>query len=214
MARLSTRFYSRIKVQLPASPHPITFRMGRLWLTCQVSGVTLAAKQDAFEESIRLKNQFRSLDEDEVEFLDSVLESTRAKEAEVKKDTREQLEMFRRQREEADKAVLDQGEGGLATALVDDEQWGTTAKKRKRPREPEGFKGLKLRKSSSAGEPIEHSKTTLDNKVRTEGRTQKQPDKHAESNESKSQTPTTLVTNPTTSLGLGNYASDDESDDE
>ena len=64
-----------------------------------------AAKQEAFEESIRSRNQFRSLDEDEVDFLDSVLESTRAKEAEVKKQTTEQLEAFRRQQEEAEKTA-------------------------------------------------------------------------------------------------------------
>ncbi|KAI6806655.1 hypothetical protein KC340_g18782, partial [Hortaea werneckii] len=42
-----------------------------------------AAKQEAFDEATRFRNQFRSLDEDEVEFLDSVLESTRTQEAEV-----------------------------------------------------------------------------------------------------------------------------------
>ncbi|KAJ9627621.1 hypothetical protein H2203_002833 [Taxawa tesnikishii (nom. ined.)] len=64
-----------------------------------------AAKQEAFEESIRLKNQFRSLDDDEVEFLDSVLESTRAKENAVKKETAEQLGLFRKQQEEVEAAA-------------------------------------------------------------------------------------------------------------
>ena len=50
-----------------------------------------------------MQNQFRSLDEDEVEFLDSVLESTRTKEAEVKKQTKEQLEVFRAHQEEAER---------------------------------------------------------------------------------------------------------------
>lgn len=65
------------------------------------------AKQEAFEEKMKLKNQFRALDEDEVEFLDSIMESTRAQEAAVKKETAEQLELFRRQREEAEKALLE-----------------------------------------------------------------------------------------------------------
>lgn len=93
------------------------------------------AKQEAFEESIRLKNQFRSLDEDEVEFLDSVLESTRAQEAAVKKETAEQLAEFHRQREEAERSLLNDpssekaGPGGSAT---EEEQWARSGKKRKR----------------------------------------------------------------------------------
>ena len=58
-----------------------------------------------------MQNQFRSLDEDEVEFLDSVLESTRTKEAEVKKQTKEQLQAFRAQQEEAEKVARLEEEG-------------------------------------------------------------------------------------------------------
>lgn len=119
--------------------------------------IHLAAKQEAFEESIKLKNQFRSLDEDEVEFLDSVLESTRAKEAAVKKETIEQLDLFRRQQEEADKALLlrdDDGTGqGIGSSNLEEEQWKTTAKKRKRVGEKETLKGVKLRKPSTSEKP-------------------------------------------------------------
>ncbi|KAI9748648.1 MAG: hypothetical protein M1815_003086 [Lichina confinis] len=110
-----------------------------------------AAKQEAFEESIRLKNQFRSLDEDEVEFLDSVLESTRAKEAALKKETEEQLEVFRKQQENADRALLndDDGEKGRGEVDTVDGGWKTTSRKRRRVGEKEGLKGVKLRKSSS-----------------------------------------------------------------
>lgn len=66
---------------------------------------SLAAKQEAFEESIRLKNQFRTLDDDEADFLQSVLAADRAKEAEAKKADTEQLEVFRAQREAAEKAL-------------------------------------------------------------------------------------------------------------
>ncbi|KAL9100247.1 MAG: hypothetical protein Q9163_004354 [Psora crenata] len=113
-----------------------------------------AAKQEAFEESIKLKNQFRNLDEDEVEFLDSVLESTRAKEEAVKRETTEQLDAFRRQQEEADRALREgeQGkeveEAGSPTAL--ESNWAVGAKKRKRVKEKEGWRGVKLRKSSSS----------------------------------------------------------------
>ncbi|KAL8666952.1 MAG: hypothetical protein Q9168_007377 [Polycauliona sp. 1 TL-2023] len=120
-----------------------------------------AAKQEAFEESIRLKNQFRNLDEDEVEFLDSVLESTRAREDAVKKETAEQLNLFRRQQDEADKASLDltttetapssEPATGPQTSVAES-QWAINARKRKRAKDIEVLPGVKLRKSSSTSE--------------------------------------------------------------
>ncbi|KAI4242181.1 MAG: hypothetical protein LQ352_007291 [Teloschistes flavicans] len=130
-----------------------------------------AAKQEAFEESIRLRNQFRNLDEDEVEFLDSVLESTRAKEAAVKKETSEQLRRFRRQQEEADKEVVEETANGKVvspeaeTATSNAEpQWAINARKRKRAKDSEILPGLKLRKASSASEtqPVDLHKTPGD----------------------------------------------------
>ena len=119
----------------------------------------LAAKEEAFQESIKLKNQFRNLDEDEIEFLDSVLESTRKKEEEVKKETSEQLDLFRRQQEEKDKELLEgvdvaDGKASSPTAGESQSSWTVNARKRKRAKENEkaGLKGLKLRKSSSTGE--------------------------------------------------------------
>ena len=89
------------------------------------------AKQEAFEEKIRLKNQFRSLDEDEVEFLDSLLESTRAQEANIQKETAEQLEVFRQQREQAERILLEGSatENGLP---AEEEDWKIPARKRRR----------------------------------------------------------------------------------
>lgn len=119
----------------------------------------LAAKEEAFQESIKLKNQFRNLDEDEVEFLDSVLESTRKKEEEVKKETSEQLDLFRRQQEEKDKELLQGGEevdgkAGSPTAGESQSSWALNARKRKRAKENDraGLHGLKLRKNSSTGD--------------------------------------------------------------
>lgn len=115
------------------------------------------AKQEAFEESIRLKNQFRNLDEDEIEFLDSVLESTRAKEEAVKKETTEQLDIFRRQQEEADKAIMSEGVGVGDTSPVGgippgESQWAINARKRKRAKGREALLGAKVRKTSFANE--------------------------------------------------------------
>lgn len=111
------------------------------------------AKQEAFEEKIKLKNQFRSLDEDEVEFLDSIMESTRAQEAAVKKETSEQLELFRRQREEAEKALLEDTSADVAPA-AEGEDWKIPARKRRRDKNKELLLPGKKRKSTSeaAGE--------------------------------------------------------------
>lgn len=115
-----------------------------------------------------MKNQFRNLDEDEIEFLDLVLESTRAKEEAVKKETTEQVDVFRRQQEEADKALLSEAASttdasplGLASS---ESQWAINARKRKRAKEKEGLKGVKLRKMSSTSErppkPMEAEQAT------------------------------------------------------
>ena len=91
-----------------------------------------------------MKNQFRSLDEDEVEFLDSVLESTRAKEAEVKRDTNHQLDAFRRQQEEAEKST-NQSE---SAEQPDTGIWKAGPRKRKKGREA-AIGGIKLRRIST-----------------------------------------------------------------
>jgi len=109
-----------------------------------------AAKQEAFEEANRFKNQFRALDDEEVEFLDAVLESERAKEAAIRKDTREQLDSFRRLQEEAEKAAFD--EGNTAGPAVEEEQLFAAGRKRKKGKEKEPLRGVKLRKSSSTSE--------------------------------------------------------------
>ncbi|RAL65216.1 hypothetical protein DID88_001322 [Monilinia fructigena] len=119
-----------------------------------------AAKQDAFEEANKLKNQFRSLDEDEVEFLDSVLESTRAEEERVKKETAEGLELFRKQQEEADKkarAAENDETQTLEASSVREDEWGTTGRKRKRTKDKEVLKGVKVRRASSSVEQLHAS---------------------------------------------------------
>lgn len=104
-----------------------------------------AAKQEAFEEAARLKNQYRGLDDDEADFLDSVLEATRRKEAEVRKDTLEQLDAFRRRQDEAERKLLED-----APEPVREEEAHWVNQSRKRKKGPELLKGVKLRKASSA----------------------------------------------------------------
>ncbi|PWY81899.1 NEFA-interacting nuclear protein Nip30 [Aspergillus heteromorphus CBS 117.55] len=118
------------------------------------------AKQEAFEEKIKLKNQFRSLDEDEVDFLDSIMESTRAKEAAVKKETAEQLEVFRRQREEAEKVLLEDTSADVAP-VAEGEDWKIPARKRRREKTKDLLIPGKKRKSlggDAAGSPTDEQK--------------------------------------------------------
>jgi hypothetical protein len=96
-----------------------------------------------------LKNQFRALDDDEIDFLDSVLESTRREEERVRRETAEGLELFRRQQDEADRKARG-GEGVEdAAPAAEEEQWVAGGRKRKRVKEKEGLKGVKVRRSSS-----------------------------------------------------------------
>ena len=107
------------------------------------------AKQEAFEESIKLKNQFRTLDDGEADFLDSVLEGERAREATVRRETVEGLEAFRKQRESAESIKLDQP--STRKQLTEDE-WAIR-RKRKRDRGHESEGGVKARRLSSPKDP-------------------------------------------------------------
>lgn len=79
-----------------------------------------------------------------------MLESTRAKEAEVRKDTTQQLDAFRRQQEEAEKAAAQSG----AVEAPETETWKTGPRKRKKGRET-AIGGVKLRRTSTAErEPV------------------------------------------------------------
>lgn len=82
-----------------------------------------------------------------MEFLDSVLESTRSKEAEVRKDTKQQLDAFRKQQEDAEKVAkqVDNIEEPPAT-----ESWALGPRKRKKGKEREGLGGVKLKKMSTS----------------------------------------------------------------
>ena len=72
-----------------------------------------AAKQAAFEEQARLKNQFRPLDDDEVDFLTEVRESRLADEEQLRRETEAGLRHFREAQLEAMREVeADGGDGG------------------------------------------------------------------------------------------------------
>ncbi|KAK4125561.1 hypothetical protein N657DRAFT_669837 [Parathielavia appendiculata] len=54
-----------------------------------------AAKQAAFEEAHRLRNQFRALEEDEVQFLEEVRERKRREEEEARREVERGLQAFK-----------------------------------------------------------------------------------------------------------------------
>ncbi|KEF55926.1 uncharacterized protein A1O9_07506 [Exophiala aquamarina CBS 119918] len=177
-----------------------------------------AAKQEAFEEAARLKNQFRALDDDEVDFLDSVLESTRAKENAVKEETAEQLDAFRKQRALAEQSLLglDDENSNKPDSQAGD-AWSLKKKKRRRDEdhstESAGV-GTKVRKTSSSAtddrSPIESLNAPAAHS------------KEASVNKAESSTMPTTIKSPSPSLpqqkpspvsaglGLGGYTSDED----
>ncbi|KAJ5562057.1 hypothetical protein N7461_000818 [Penicillium sp. DV-2018c] len=167
------------------------------------------AKQEAFEEKTRLRNQFRSLDEDEVEFLDSVLESTRAQEAAVKRETAAQLEAFRRQREAADKALLETTSSDVAPAKV--QAWDISARKRRRTKERKSLIPGKKRKDSAGDNTPEKDTQKLRGEGSSTSKTTDpatQPKVIAATGNGPSKT--SSVNPPQVALGLGGYSSDSE----
>jgi len=162
-----------------------------------------AAKQDAFEEAAKLKNQFRSLDNDEIDFLDSVLESEREKEKAFQTELNSQLADFRKQRERIEHA----SSGVENSTAVDNEisEWNATAKKRKAAAEKSFVKGVKLRKtSSSSPKPPSSDHDTLKASFKTQD-IKKQTPKPSIKNDSKPKKPSV-----TPVLGLVAYSSEDD----
>ena len=101
-------------------------------------------KQAEFEEKARYKLHV-SLDDDEADYLDSIEEKRRKEEANVRKDTLEQLDAFRRQQEEAERKALE--EEGPDAPKEDGVQWVAPGRKRKKGPETSLLKGVKLKKS-------------------------------------------------------------------
>ncbi|KAE9975502.1 hypothetical protein EG328_003161 [Venturia inaequalis] len=176
------------------------------------------AKEEAFAEANRLKNQFRAIDEDEADFLESVLESTRAQEDAIRKETAESLAAFRKQQEEKEKAALGLGDSGN---LVDGEEtWTFSGKKRKKGKPKEFLKGIKLRKTSSTDSPSETLvKTTASVPPTTETKDPIHPKASSpvtttSTTSTKKEAPSVAPRKPSTSpiiaLGLGNYSSDED----
>lgn len=165
-----------------------------------------------------MTNQFRALDEDEIKFLDSVNASTRAKEAEVKKDTKEQLDAFRKQQEDAEK-VAKQADNADEPAAT--EGWAAGPRKRKKGKDKEGIGGVKVRRTSSqAAKPGELTTVTAAREppeLPAKPSTEQTVTKTAASNETAPHATAKTAVSPSPSppaaapgLGLGGYSSDED----
>ena len=153
-----------------------------------------------------------------------MLESTRADEDRVKKETAEGLALFRQQQEEADKKAR-RGSEGVAVAeegspTAEEENWVAGGRKRKRAKEKEVLKGVKIRKSSTANEvekpapdaasPGDSPATKKQSTVVSTTVTAK-PDEAPSSSSTKS--PAVVKKPPAKpSLGLVDYGSDEDDD--
>jgi ATP-dependent Clp protease ATP-binding subunit ClpA len=171
-------------------------------------------KQEAFEEATKLTNQFRSLDEDEIDFLDSVQEAARAKELAEKRATKEGLEEFRKQQEEAERAAKEQ-EGAVSPPTVT-ESWSVGPRKRKKGNQKDGIGGLKIRRTST-GEQAKKLEDTFkpvatksDDQTASSKAQEQQSSIKEQSGEKPASTPSVSPPAPTAGLGLGAYSSDED----
>jgi hypothetical protein len=171
-------------------------------------------------QASRLKNQFRSLDEDELEFLDSVLESSRAQEASIRKDTAEKLAAFRKHQEDLEKAAL----AGNSSDLVEQgTEWAATSGKKRKKGQKEFLPGVKVRKTEGDGRGVVERKSSIDASEEEKKQEQVLKTKVVPPPTSKApnlETTTTATIQPSTStkpkaspilgLGLGNYSSEED----
>ena len=167
-----------------------------------------------------MKNQFRALDDDEIGFLDEVLEASRAKDAAVKRDTAEQLELFRQHQEKSERAALGETTEDKG---ADVQSWAVGGKKRKRTKDKGVLPGVKLRKSSSIAEkPLPETMNGQSPpgaqvepetaSAATKPTATMMPSKVAVPTPSISSThqAATSSASPVSGLGLGGYSSDEE----
>lgn len=119
-------------------------------------------KQAEFEEKARFKLH-NALDDDEADYLDSVLQKKQQEEAKVKKETREQLDLFRQQQEEAERSLLD--EESKDAPKEDSSSWAVAGRKRKKGPETSLLKGIKPKKRQQDQDSNEASEKRKDDAI-------------------------------------------------
>jgi hypothetical protein len=173
-----------------------------------------AAKQAAFEEKNKIKNQFRALDDDEIDFLDGVKSGERQREERIRKEMEEGLEAFRakqrsRGTDNPDREQVVEGEEGEDGDEAD--SWAVaTGRKRKRQKDNEtrgSIKGLKRQLSDTTRSASETQKTESPAKDKAPS-TQPKPSPRSATTEKPAET------RAKPKLSLVNYGSDDENNDD
>lgn len=135
-----------------------------------------------------------------------MLESTRAKEAAVNKETSEQLEAFRKQRQAADAALLTEPSGGQAESTAQVDTWASQKKRRRGHVKPGS--ATKLRKlSSSDPKTVDEEKASRpSNSPKSSPNLVEPSDRLHKDTAQVDKTPKNHVAN----LGLGGYSSEDD----
>ncbi|KAI0110215.1 hypothetical protein F4814DRAFT_395890 [Daldinia grandis] len=184
-----------------------------------------AAKQAAFEEKTRISNQFRALDDDEIDFLESMRDERRVEEEKVKRETEERLASFR-QAQKATGTTASSGDAEDGDVVhegigVDVGTWTGGVKKRKRlDKEVKTIvKGVKKRASGSEKE-VEQPAAPDTRLEELKAKTEPKPVSNIKANsdpkslKSTEQKPDQEKLKPKPKLGLVDYGSDEEEDDD
>lgn len=165
-----------------------------------------AAKQAAFEEANKIKNQFRPLDDDEVEFLEGVAERKKAEEERLRRETEEGLKGFRELQSKISSGEAAAGDEGTVAGGG----WSVGRKRKRRKDEPEALiKGLKRRSSTAVADGLEGGKAEEKDR---DGAASEETDQKGSTPAAKDvQEPAApAVAKP--KIGLVDYGSDDYSD--
>jgi hypothetical protein len=146
-----------------------------------------------------------------------VLESTRTEEERIKRETAVGLALFRKQQEEADKKARRGNDGAAEEAgspVLEEDSWTAGGRKRKRAKEKEGLKGVKIRRSSTAAEG---TKPAMSPPAANTMKSQDQSKSKQETMETGMKSLVPAKKDPVSTLapakgGLVNYGSDDDDD--
>jgi hypothetical protein len=146
--------------------------------------------------------------------LESLSKNERAQKAASEKEAREQLAAFRKQQEDAERAALAGGQGN--PIQEEGETWAVSARKRKKSKEHDLIKGVKLRKTLSAdaakaeeARAVSEKPKKIEEAVGTKktGEGQTKSTSPAEHTAKLSQI---KASSPPVGLGLGAYSSDED----
>ncbi|KAK7992409.1 hypothetical protein PG996_012559 [Apiospora saccharicola] len=184
-----------------------------------------AAKQAAFEEASRLSNQFRALDDDEVDFLEEVQEKERQEEERKRRELEEGLGKFRQAQNKGRPPANGAGKNDVVEEEEEEvvptedlaSEWagaatGGAGRKRKREKEVL-FKGIKRKSTSESAQEKSIANKSADAKgtTKTAQAANTSPAPKAEQTTKPPAAASRTVPKPM--LGLVAYGSDDDDDD-